>query len=160
MDNILLKDRTLSNVKIYWQKTQDEELMKLFPFIKKTLKDAIYLYEESLKPGAKSYGKVIYVDDKYIGDVWCFGIDECIENKAFISIVIFDKAYFGKGIGKRILLEFTKIIFNKYNLKKLCAFTYKDNERSIRTLESIGFKKVEEFKENNRLSCYYELYSE
>lgn len=40
---------------------------------------------------------------------------------------------------------------------KLCAFTY--NNRSIGTLESVGFKKIGEFEKDGILSCYYELSS-
>lgn len=69
MDNLLLKSRTLEHVKIYWKKSHDEEIGILFPFNRDTLSNAIKLYEESLKPGARYFGKVIEIDGKYIGDV-------------------------------------------------------------------------------------------
>jgi len=144
-------------VKNFWEKSQDEEIERLFPFNRGTLSDAIKLYEESLKPGARSYGKIISVDNKYIGDVWCYGIDEVVEKLAFVSIVIFDKTYWGKGIGKTVLKQFCELIFDKYDVTKLCAFTYKHNEGSIRALESIGFKMIEEFEEDGVLSYYYEF---
>ncbi|ERI92751.1 acetyltransferase, GNAT family [Clostridiales bacterium oral taxon 876 str. F0540] len=152
-----MKTRTLEHVKIFWEKTQDQEIERMFPFNKGTLNDAIKLYEESLKPDAKSFGKIIDVDNKYIGDVWCYGIDEDTEKQAFVSIIIFDKPYWGKGIGKDALEQFSKLVFERYTVSKLCAFTYKHNKRSIATLESLGFKKLEEFEENGITSCYYEL---
>lgn len=157
MERLLLKTRTLEHVKIFWEKTQDQEIERMFPFNKGTLNDAIKLYEESLKPDAKSFGKIIDVDNKYIGDVWCYGIDEDTEKQAFVSIIIFDKPYWGKGIGKDALEQFSKLVFERYTVSKLCAFTYKHNKRSIATLESLGFKKLEEFEENGITSCYYEL---
>lgn len=159
MENILLKPRTLEHVKIFWQKSQDEEIERLFPFNRGTLDDAIKLYEETLKPGTKSFGQVIYVDDKYIGDVWCYGIDETDEKQAFISIVIFDKTYWGKGIGKHVIKRFCQLVFERYSISKLCAFTYKKNKGSIGVLENAGFKRIEEFEEDGVLSCYYELLS-
>lgn len=57
MKNVLLKPRTLENVKIFWEESQDEELGRLYPFSRCTLDEAIQLYEESLKPDARSYGK-------------------------------------------------------------------------------------------------------
>ncbi|MBL4936843.1 GNAT family N-acetyltransferase [Clostridium sp. YIM B02515] len=157
MERLLLKPRTLEHVKIFWEKSQDQEIERMFPFNKGTLNDAIKLYEETLKPDAKSFGKVINIDNKYIGDVWCYGIDEAAEKQAFVSIIIFDKTYWGKGIGKDALKQFSKLVFERYAVSRLCAFTYKDNKRSIATLESAGFKKLEEFKENGIISCYYEL---
>jgi len=155
--NLLLKPRALYHVKTFWEKSQNEEIERLFPFNRGALSDAIKLYEDSLKPGARSYGKIISVDDKYIGDVWCYGIDEAVEKLAFVSIVIFDKTYWGKGIGKNVLKQFCELIFDRYDVTKLCAFTYKHNEGSTRVLESSGFKMIEEFEEDGVLSYYYEL---
>lgn len=157
MEDLLLKPRTCEHVKIFWEKSQDEEIERMFPFNRSTLDDAIKLYEETLKPGARSFGQVIYVDDKYIGDIWCYGIDEDDEKQAFVSIVIFDKTYWGKGIGEHALKQFCQLVFERYAINKLCAFTYKDNKRSIGPLESAGFKKIEDFVEDGVLSCYYEL---
>lgn len=159
MENLLLKLRTLEHVKIFWKKSQDEEIERLFPFNRGTLSDAIKLYKESLKPGARSFGKVIDINGKYIGDVWCYGIDEDDEKQAFVSIVIFDKTCWGKGIGKHVLKQFCQLVFERYAINKLCAFTYKDNKRSIGALESVGFKKIEEVEEDGVFSCYYELLS-
>ncbi|QUH20368.1 GNAT family N-acetyltransferase [Alkaliphilus sp. B6464] len=157
MENLLLKTRTVEHVKIFWEKSQDKELERLFPFNRVALGDAIKLYEESLKPGARSFGKIIDIDGRYIGDVWCYGIDEANEKQAFVSIVIFDKKYWGKEIGKHALAQFCHLVFEKYAISKLCAFTYKSNKKSIGMLESVGFKKIEDFEEDGVISCYYEL---
>lgn len=157
MEKLLLKPRTLEHVEIFFRKTQDAEIERLFPSNRITLNEAIKLFEESLKSNAKSYGKVIYIDNKYIGDVWCYGIDESEEKQAFVSIVIFDKTCWGQGIGKIALKEFCQLLFEKYDFKKLCAFTYCDNKRSIGTLENIGFKLIEKFKEDGVDSFYFEL---
>lgn len=157
MKNIKLKSRTLEQVQIFWEKTQDKEIRKMFPVSVNSLSESIRLYEGSLKVNAKSFGKSININDKYIGDVWAYEIDESKDKQAFISIVIFDKTYWGKGIGKNVLKQFIQIMFKKYEIKKLCAFTYKSNESSVHLLESVGFKRIKELEENEVPSYYYEL---
>lgn len=66
----------------------------------------------------------------------------------------------GKGIGKNALTQFCHIVFEKYNVSKLCAFTYKNNVRSKGALESVGFRMIEEFEEDGVPSCYYELWNQ
>lgn len=156
MINLELRPRMIEHVKTFWEKSQDEEIGKMIPLNRGALDDAIALYEETLKPGASSFGQVIYADEKYIGDVWCYGIDEIVEKQAFVSIVIFDKAYWGRGFGKCALKQFSQLVFDMYNISKLCAFTYKENTRSIGVMESAGFHMIEEFEEDGVLSCYYE----
>ena len=141
----------------FWEKTQAEEIQKLFPFMTKSLEEALKLYEESLKDGALSYGKVIYYDDKYIGDVWCYGIDEVNEKMAMLSIVIFEKELWGKGIATQAIKDFINDVFSKYELEKIGAFTYGFNYKSIGLLEKAGFIKVETFVENGIESFYFEL---
>ena len=155
--NINLRNRELEHIKRFWEVSKDPELQKLFPFQDNTLEEAIEMYEKSLLPDATSYGKTIYVNDCYIGDVWCYCMDERVEKSCFLSIVIFDKDYWNKGIGAKILHEFNQIIAHKYAINKICAFTYKFNIASRRTLEKVGFKVVEEFEENEITSLYYEL---
>ncbi len=114
------------------------------------------LYEESLKDGALSYGKVIYYGNEYIGDIWCYGIDEINEKMAMLSIVIFEKKLWRKGIAAQASRDFIKEVFSKYDVEKIGAFTYAFNDRSIGLLEKIGFIKAETFIENGIESIYLE----
>ncbi len=141
----------------FWEKTQDEEIQKSFPFSIKSLNEGLKLYEESLKDVALSYGRVIYYGGKYIGDIWCYGIDEVNEKMGMLSIVIFEKELLGKGIAKQAIKDFIDEVFNKYELEKIGAFTYMSNNRSIGLLEKVGFTKVETFVEDGIESIYFEL---
>jgi RimJ/RimL family protein N-acetyltransferase len=154
---VILQDRTNEHVVIFFEKTQDEEIQKLFPFSIKSLEEALKLYEESLKDGAVSYGKVIYYEGKYVGDIWCYCIDEIDEKMAMMSIVIFEKELWGKGIGAQASIEFIKEVFNKYDIDKIGAFTYSLNNRSIGLLEKIGFNSIETFIEDGISSKYLEI---
>ncbi|OPJ63601.1 GNAT family N-acetyltransferase [Clostridium oryzae] len=157
--NILLKSRTREHVETYWNKTQDKELQRLFPFYTKSLEDALRLFEESLKEEATSYGKIICYDGRYIGDIWCYGIDEADEKMAMLSIVIFEKKMWGKGIGAEAAKIFIGEVFNKYSIDKIGAFTYSFNHGSIGLLEKTGFVKIDSFVEDGIESKYYEFNS-
>lgn len=154
--DVILKKRMKDHVITFWEKTQDEEIQQLFPFSIESLEDALKLYEESLKDGALSYGKVIYYGNKYIGDIWCYGIDEINEKMAMLSIVIFEKELWGRGIASQVTKDFIKEVFSKYKIDKVGAFTYTFNDRSIILLEKAGFTKVETFIEDGIESIYLE----
>lgn len=70
--------------------------------------------------------------------------------------MIFNKNFWGQGLGKEALKEFIKILFKRYSINKLCTFTYKSNVRSIATLENVGFVNIEDFEEDGIASCYFE----
>lgn len=157
MNTIQLSDRTAEHVRIFWERTQDEEIERLFPFSRSTLEDALRQYEQAQMPGAASFGQVILYDGCYVGDVWCYGIDEENEKQAFVSIVMFDKGVWGKGVGSEALRQFCTLVFQRFRIDKLCAFAFKTNTRSERMLKKTGFAEIEEFEEDGVPSCYYEL---
>ena len=128
---IELRDRTIENVKIYFEKTS---------------------------PQANSYGKTIYVDSNYIGDVWCYCIEKNETPEAMISFCIFDKSFWGKGLTTKAVSLFINEVCKKYQLKTIGAFCYSDNLASIRVLEKNGFTLEETFMENGRESKYFLRY--
>lgn len=155
--DIILKTRMKEHVITFWDKTQDEEIKRLFPFSVKSLEEALRLFEVSLKEGSTSYGKVIYYENRYVGDVWCYCIDEEDEKMAMLSIVIFEKKLWGRGVATEATKTFIKEVFNKFNIDKIGAFTYSNNFGSIGLLEKVGFKEIETFIENGIQSKYFEV---
>jgi RimJ/RimL family protein N-acetyltransferase len=155
--DIMLKTRTKDHVLAFWERTQDEEIKRLFPFSIESLDKALVLFEESIKENAMSYGKVIYFEGKYIGDIWCYGIDEINEKMAMLSIVIFEKELWGKGIASEATKAFVKEVFNKFDIEKIGAFTYSNNYGSIGLLKKAGFVEIETFVENGIESLYFEM---
>lgn len=152
-----LQKRKKEHVTIFWEKTRDEEIQKLFPFTTNSLEKSLRLFDESLKEDALSYGKVIYYDNNYIGDIWCYCIDESNEKMAMISIVIFEKELWGKGIATIAAKEFIEEVFNRYDITKIGAFTYSNNYGSIGLLQNNNFIEVDTFIEEGIESKYYEL---
>ena len=155
--DIMLKTRTKEHVITFWDKTQDEEIKRLFPFSIESLEKALILFEESLKEDALSYGKVIYFEGEYIGDIWCYSIDESNEKMAMLSVIIFEKELWGKGIATETLKAFMKKVFNKYDIEKIGAFTYSNNYGSIGLLKKVGFSEIETFVEDGIESKYFEI---
>lgn len=155
--DIMLKTRRKDHVVIFWEKTQDEEIKKLFPFSIETLEESLRLFDESLKKDALSYGKVIYFEERYIGDIWCYSIDESNEKMSMLSVVIFEKKLWGKGIATEAAKAFVKEVFDKFDIEKIGAFTYSNNYGSIGLLEKAGFVKIETFVEDGIESIYFEI---
>ena len=73
---ITLRNRTADTVRTYFEKADRPEIKRFLPQKAKTVEEALADYEKTLKPGASSYGRTIYADDQYIGDVWCYCIDQ------------------------------------------------------------------------------------
>ncbi|MDF2805024.1 MAG: N-acetyltransferase [Anaerocolumna sp.] len=155
--NIKLENRTVYHVAVFWNKTQDEEIRRLFPVSNQSLEEALRLFEESLAREARSYGKIILFEGKYIGDIWCYCIDEKVEKMAMFSILIFEKEFWGRGIASEATKAFIEEVFNKFDINKIGAFTYCTNYSSMALLKKNGFKEIEKFIEDGIESTYFEV---
>lgn len=153
---ITLQERTAETVKVYFEKAQDAEIRKTLPQKAQTLEEALSDYEKTLLPGAASYGRTIYADGDYIGDIWCYGLGED-EPDAMISYCVFGKRYWNRGVASQALALFLKDIVCRFSLGSVGAFAYASNLASIKVLEKNGFRLIESFTEDGILSCYYQL---
>lgn len=136
--NIELKPKKRENVKIFWEHSRDPQLKKLFPFEDISLDEAYAIFDKHLSDESSYFERSIYVNGGYVGDIWCYSIDE--KNKeGYLSIVIFDKNYWNKGVGTEATKQFLKIVFEKYHLDSIKAYTYQSNIRSLKYCEKVGF---------------------
>ena len=117
---IELNDRTADTVITYFRSTRDPEVRKYLPQKASTESEALADFEKTQQPGATSYGRTIYVDGNYIGDIWCY--------------CIFDKSYWSKGVASDALRLFLAEIVERFGLKSVGAFPYSANESSIKVL--------------------------
>lgn len=151
-----LATRTRQHVEIFWEQTQDSQIQKMFPSHTNSLSHAVKLFEESQKENASSFGQIILIDNCYVGDIWCYSIDEEDEHHAMLSIVIFDKTFWGKGIASATIPLFIKQVFSRYRIEKIGAFTYASNHASRKALQNSGFVEIESFIEDGEKSVYLE----
>ncbi len=154
---ISLAERTSAHVSIYWHKTQNAEIKALLPSSAQSEEQALEMFRQTLLPDSTSYGRIILADGQYIGDIWCYCIDETEEKSAMLSYCIFEKTFWRKGIATKAIALFLQEIFERYSVEKIGAFTYSSNIASIRVLEKSGFRFIEEWEEDGVLSRYFEL---
>ena len=154
---ITLEKRTADTVRTYFEKANRPEIKQVLPQKAKTVEEALEDYEQTLLPDARSYGQTVYVDGKYIGDVWCYCIDPDEEPNCMLSFCIFEPEYWSKGIAAAAVKMFIQNIFARYHVKTIGAFTFAHNLASIRVLEKNGFVLMEEFEEDGVLSKFFQL---
>lgn len=152
---IELRDRTADTVITYFWATRDPEVRKYLPQKATTESEALADFEKTQQPRATSYGRTIYVGGNYIGDIWCYCIQQD-EPNAMVSYCIFDTGYWCKGIATEALRIFLAEIVAKFGLKSVGAFTYSANESSIKVLLKNGFADVETFVEDGVESKYFQ----
>ena len=151
-----LKERTETHVRTYFARTRDPEIQARIPQTAETVEQAVADFEKTLLPGATSFGRTIYVDGSYVGDIWCYCIDLQEEPNAMVSYCLFEKEFWNKGVCTEALRQFELETVPRFGLKSLGAFTYCDNISSTRVLEKNGFAKMEECTEDGRQSVYYQ----
>lgn len=150
-----LRNRTAETVLTYLHRAHDPEVCRYLPQRAVTESEALADYEKTQQPGASSYGRTIYADGSYIGDIWCYCIQP-EEHHAMVSYCIFDKAYWGRGIATEALRMFLVEITGRYDLKSVGAFTYSSNTASIKVLLKNCFRDTETFVEDGVESRYFQ----
>src|SRR5699024_3596033 len=92
-----LRPRTEQEVRIYFARTRDPEIQARIPQRSQTVEQALEDYRRSLAPGADSYGRTVWADGVYVGDVWCYCIhaEPDPDPDAMVSYCIFDKDRWG-----------------------------------------------------------------
>ncbi len=153
---IELRERTEEHVRIYFEKTQDAQIASMLPQAAQTVEQAVENFRKTLLSGAASYGRTIYVDGAYAGDIWCYCIDLDDEPNAMLSYCLFEKKLWNKGIATEAVELFLADIISRFGLKSVGAFAYCSNVASLRVMEKNGFRQVETFLEDGVESAYYQ----
>lgn len=152
---IELRPRTEENVRIYFEKTRNTEIQRFLPMKARTVDEAVEDFRKSVSPGSSSFGQCIFANGKYIGDVWCY----CIQNEkpnAMLSFCVFEKSLWNHGTASKAVALFLSEIREMFGIESIGAFTFADNIASIRVLEKNGFDIAERFVENGLESLYLE----
>lgn len=154
---ITLQERTADHVRIYFERTQDDQIDRMLPRSVNSLDQALENFAQTKLPDAKSYGKTIYADDRYIGDIWCYCIDPKETPNAMLSYCIFEKSCWGKGIASRALSLFLDEIVEKY-CSSMCWLLSPLPTTLLPSAcwRKTGFSVQESFVEDSRKSVYLE----
>lgn len=153
---IVLHPRAENHVRIYFERTQKESIRRMLPSTAETVEQALAMFERSQQPDATSYGRTIYADDVYVGDVWCFGMDAQDTPQAMLSYCLFEESCWGKGAATKAANLFLEEVQEKFGLTCIGAHTWADNAASCRVLEKCGFVLLAEGVEDDRGWRYYQ----
>lgn len=137
--NLTLKERLEENVIVFYEKTKDQNITNFLPLSSSSLEDTLNQFKESKLPNANSYGKCIYFDDEYIGDIWAYGKNLEESPNFMISFCIFNSNFWNKGIATKALEKFLIVLKEKYPIESVGAFIYKENKSSFKVLLNNGF---------------------
>jgi len=153
---IELRARTEHQVRIYFDRTRDEEIQRMCPQKAQTVEEAIADFRKTLEADANSFGRTVYADGKYVGDVWLYCIDEEENADAMLSFCLFEKELWGRGIMTEAVRMFLEETERRFSLRTVGAFTFVENRGSQRVLMKNGFVLQESFFEDGRESGYFE----
>lgn len=138
-ENIRLKPASVDDVDLAMPWYQDIEILKYTagveretPYDRKTVKR---MYQYLLKIGE------CYIIEVEEGTTWV-PIGDVTLSEETIPIVIGRKEYWGRGIGKKVLLSLIQrakeIGYTRIKVKEIYSY----NERSISLFRSLGFREV------------------
>lgn len=153
---VTLGERTEETAAVYFRETRDPGIQEMLPQRARTLEDFLADFRRSREPGADSFGRTVWLEGRYIGDVWCYAMDPAGDPQAMVSYCIFARELWGRGAATRALGLFLEEVRERFGLEHIGAFTFAANAGSIRVLEKNGFRLRESFVEDGVRSGYYE----
>ena len=153
---ISLDSRTAETAAVYFEKTRSSVIQKMLPQKAQTLDEALADFRKTQEPGARSFGRTVRADGRYVGDVWCYCMDPGGDPQAMVSYCVFEQDLWGRGAATEALRLFLEEVRERFGLERIGAFTFADNTGSIRVLEKNGFRLAESFTEEGILSGYYQ----
>ncbi len=153
---INLRPRTQAHVHTYYERTQKETIRRMIPSVAQSLEQALAMFERSQQPGASSFGRTVYLDGAYVGDVWCFGMDAKDTPQAMLSYCLFEESCWGRGAATQAVQLFLSELKENFGLTCIGAHTWADNAASCRVLEKCSFTLAEEGVDEGRPWRYYQ----
>ncbi|HAT9314952.1 TPA: GNAT family N-acetyltransferase [Legionella pneumophila subsp. pneumophila] len=151
--NISFKKLTEEDVPLYYEWAEKPHVKNVWFLEGYQPKE--YILQKIIGNGIE-YPFVILIDNKPIGHIQYWDIharDQIEKDKRDyftgepegtygIDIFIGEVEYLGKGYGTKVLLSFTKLLFEQYGAKKIVIDPSTDNKQAIRSYEKAGFHFV------------------
>lgn len=141
---IYLREVRLSDVnENYYQWLNDSEINQFLET--RFLPQSIHNIEEFVRSKDGNSNEVLFaicdkISSKHIGNIKVGPIN-WIHRYADISLLIGDKAFWGKGVATEAIQLVSHFSFNVLNLHKLKAGCYEKNVGSMKAFEKAGFEK-------------------
>ena len=138
---IYLKTLTEKNAtKEYCSWLNDPKVNKYLETRKATIPELKkYIREKNKNPNCLFLGIFFKKNNKHIGNIKLEPID-FKNHQATLGILIGDKNYWGKGMGKEATKLLVNYAFRKLNLKEINLGVISENERAIEVFKKVGFK--------------------
>ena len=152
---VTLGERTAETAAMYFARTRTPVIQSVLPQGAGTLEEFLEDFRKSREPGSRSFGRTIWADGRYVGDVWCYGMDPAGDPQAMVSYCVFEQELWGRGSASTALGLFLEEIRERFGAERVGAFTFAGNRASIRVLEKNGFRLEEAFTEDGVESGYY-----
>ena len=152
---IELRDRDVNHVKEFYKHTKQDDVMKYMYRNPTSLEEEIDAFLK--QDQTTMVRKVIYVDDCYVGDIWCHSIHETKLCDGLLSCCIFDQHVWNKGVASKALAWFI-LDLKEYHIKSVGAFLYAENLGSVHVLEKLAFQREETFEEDGKKAYFYKKY--
>ena len=141
--NIKLRLIEKNDKEEYWKagfENPDEEMLHYTATTEKVNFEIIDKFVDKLVDDEARRHFLIIGDDKIIGETSLMDID--FESRICgFRIALFNKEYFGMGIGYRSVYETIKYAFEELKLHRIELEVFDYNKRAKRTYEKVGFKE-------------------
>ena len=146
-NKIYLKEFTKANLydKRYWRWLRDIDVIKTIgrtEYLMPIQPQEIENYVKKLLHSKQDYFFAIYLKEKdeFIG-TFKIGSINLYHRTADVGILIGDKNYWGRGIGRDVLFAGCNYTFKYIDLQKLTGGCFQSNTAMQKCFESVGFKK-------------------
>lgn len=141
---IALCARTEEHVRFFFAATQNPLIRAHMPLKAQTAEEALADFRHTQLPGADSFGRTIYLDGRYIGDIWCYCMNLAGNPQAMLSYCLFDPTVWNRGIATEAVGQFLRLLDGLFGIRRVGAFTFLANAASVRVLEKNGFTLAEQ----------------
>jgi len=132
----------------YCEWLNDEEVNKYLETRKTTIPELVeYIKDKNQSEDCLFLGIFDSNNDKHIGNIKLEPIS-FDEKKGKLGILLGDKSYWGKGIGREAMVLFIDYAFAKLGLNKVYLGVISENKKAIKSYKSLGFKITETLPES------------
>lgn len=145
----------------YWKagfEFPDDEMIYYTGTTAEITKDGVDKFVDRVVEDEARFHFLIFLDEEIIGETSLMDVDEESRSCGF-RIALFDKKYFGQGIGLQATKETLRYAFEKLSLHRVSLEVFDYNPRARRMYEKVGFKEEGCLRDGLYINgCYHNIY--